>query len=111
MPYDGEMIFDASGSNFNVTSIEMYDVSRGLLGNDSDSDGKIMIHVIAGDYTIDIEGSVTGTGIYHVDLVCASSQPTNHPITPHPSFRPTTKTVAIFATLATSLSNYSASST
>eukprot|EP01083_Nonionella_stella_P094998 266641_1 len=67
MPYDGEMIFDASGSNFNVTSIEMYDVSRGLLGNDSDSDGKIMIHVIAGDYTIDIEGSVTGTGIYHVD--------------------------------------------
>eukprot|EP01083_Nonionella_stella_P074146 201002_1 len=108
MPYDGEMIFDASGSNFNVTSIQMYNASGGLLGNDSDNDGEIMIHVIAGDYTIDIEGSITGTSIYHVDLVCASSQPTKHRITPHPSFRPTTKLIAI---LETSLSNYSASST
>eukprot|EP01083_Nonionella_stella_P074144 200993_1 len=108
MHYDGEMIFDASGSNFNVTSIQMYNASGGLLGNDSDNDGEIMIHVIAGDYTIDIEGSITGTSIYHVDLVCASSQPTKHRITPHPSFRPTTKLIAI---LETSLSNYSASST
>eukprot|EP01083_Nonionella_stella_P121365 364602_1 len=100
MPYDGEMIFDARGSNFPVTSIEMYSASAGLLGNDSDNNGEIMIYVIAGDYTIDIQGNVASTGIYHVDLECVSSQPTNHPITPHPSFRPTT-----------SLSNYSASST
>eukprot|EP01083_Nonionella_stella_P305984 1069709_1 len=33
MPYDGEMIFDARGSNFPVTSIEMYSASAGLLGN------------------------------------------------------------------------------
>eukprot|EP01083_Nonionella_stella_P179693 638770_1 len=79
MHYDGEMIFDARGSNFPVTSIQIYNAFGGVLGNDSDNNGAIMILAIAGDYTIDIEGNVTGTGIYHVDLVCASAQPTQHP--------------------------------
>eukprot|EP01083_Nonionella_stella_P276671 940210_1 len=98
MHYDGEIIFDARGSNFPVTSIQIYNTSGGFLGDDSDNNGAVMILVIAGDYTIDMEGNVTNTGIYHVDLVC----------TAHPSFAPTAKP---FAIIETSLSNYSASST
>eukprot|EP01084_Bolivina_argentea_P166846 289643_1 len=108
MPFTGELIFDASNSNFDIAGIEAFTKLDSYLGSDSDRDGTVSLNpAVVGDYKFILMGSASG--IYHVKIHCVSDEPTvsptksptpypskrpsyapvNHPITPHPSEGPT----------------------
>eukprot|EP01083_Nonionella_stella_P173711 600018_1 len=93
MVFDGELIFDASGSNFVVTDIEAFSKLGSLLGTDSDHDEVITLPTaVVGDYKFIMMGQTAG--IYNIQVRCVSNQPTPSPTkdpttTIQPSFVPT----------------------
>eukprot|EP01083_Nonionella_stella_P235565 828176_1 len=93
MSFDGELIFDASGSNFVVTDIEAFSKLGSLLGTDSDHDEVITLPTaVVGDYKFIMMGQTAG--IYNIQVRCVSNQPTPSPTkdpttTIQPSFVPT----------------------
>eukprot|EP01083_Nonionella_stella_P129804 393877_1 len=113
IPFEGDLIFDARESSFQVTGIEMYTQLGSLLATDSDHDAVITIQVPSGDYRFIMMGNAQSNDTYHVHVGCVSDQPTsyptavptktptslptqkpsyspvNHPITPHPTKAPT----------------------
>eukprot|EP01083_Nonionella_stella_P271874 921724_1 len=113
IPFEGDLIFDARESSFQVTGIEMYTQLGSLLATDSDHDAVITIQVPSGDYRFIMMGNAQSNDTYHVNVGCVSDQPTsyptavptktptslptqkpsyspvNHPITPHPTKAPT----------------------
>eukprot|EP01083_Nonionella_stella_P307785 1083102_1 len=101
MPFDGQLIFDATSSQIEVTDIEAFTKLGSLLSIDSDHDGIITLPTsVAGNYKFIVAGQ--NTGQYHVNVRCLSDKPTPlptqpptkvptiHPITVHPSRGPTT---------------------
>eukprot|EP01083_Nonionella_stella_P306456 1073452_1 len=91
MPFIGELIFDASNSNFAIASIDALTKRDKYLGSDSDKDGIVSLNpVVVGDYKFIMIAAVTG--LYHVQIRCLSDEPTvfptSSPITPHPTHRP-----------------------
>eukprot|EP01083_Nonionella_stella_P129801 393871_1 len=108
IPFEGDLIFDARESSFQVTGIEMYTQLGSLLATDSDHDAVITIQVPSGDYRFIMMGNAQSNDTYHVHVACVSDQPTqvptkiptpiptmrpsyspvDHPITPHPTKTP-----------------------
>eukprot|EP01083_Nonionella_stella_P285259 971003_1 len=95
MPFTGDIIFDASNSNFGIAEIQALTALGTSLGSDSDGDGVVTLsQAIASDYKFVMVGEATG--VYHVKIQCVSDSPTkdpttppvNHPITAHPTRRP-----------------------
>eukprot|EP01083_Nonionella_stella_P090281 252238_1 len=78
MPFPGELILDASGSEFTVTQINAFGV-LGLVGTDEDHNEIITLSVPAGDYMFVLMGEVQTSGIYHVNVRCISAKPTLSP--------------------------------
>eukprot|EP01083_Nonionella_stella_P021038 58324_1 len=111
MAFTGDLIFDASNSNFAITGIEAFTKLNSFLKSDTNQDGIVSLEpAVPGDYKFILLGNASG--IYHVEIECVSAKPTvfptesptpypskrpsyapvNHPITPHPtdpSRRPT----------------------
>eukprot|EP01083_Nonionella_stella_P236448 830441_1 len=95
MPFTGELIFDASGSNFAITGIDAQTKLGTFLGSDSDNDGIVSLNpVVVGDYKFVLMSD--STGIYHVQIGCVSDEPTVFPTqsptkypTKTPSYAPT----------------------
>eukprot|EP01083_Nonionella_stella_P143157 444253_1 len=101
MPFTGELIFDASASNFAIIDIEAFTPMGSYLGSDLNKDGIVSLNpAIVADYKFILVGE--GTGVYHVEIRCVlptqsptkyaadptkrpSYAPVNHPITPHPT--------------------------
>eukprot|EP01083_Nonionella_stella_P290033 986872_1 len=90
MAFIGELIFDASGSNFAIAGIEVFTGLDAFLGWDSDKDGIVSLNPAAvGDYKFILVGEATG--IYYVQIGCVSDEPTvfptqtptKYPITAH----------------------------
>eukprot|EP01083_Nonionella_stella_P188030 692227_1 len=108
IPFDGDLIFDARRSSFEVTGIEMFTQMGSKLATDSDHDGVITLGVPSGDYRFIMMGNAQSNDTYHVHVACVSDQPTqvptkiptpiptmrpsyspvDHPITPHPTKTP-----------------------
>eukprot|EP01083_Nonionella_stella_P307784 1083101_1 len=87
MPFDGELIFDASGSKVALTTIEAFTKLGSLLATDSDHDEVITLPTaVIGDYTFIMASQ--NSGIYHVRIRCAEIATTMKP-TPKPSTSPT----------------------
>eukprot|EP01083_Nonionella_stella_P280702 954906_1 len=86
MPFPGELIFDASGSNFPLQGIESFTKLGFYLGNDADGDGVVSVAVPSGDYMFNLEGQTSG--VYLVKINCVSDAPTTYP-TQMPSKYPT----------------------
>eukprot|EP01084_Bolivina_argentea_P013500 25355_1 len=106
MAFIGELIFDASGSNFAIAGIEVFTGLDAFLGWDSDKDGIVSLNPAAvGDYKFILVGEATG--IYYVQIGCVSDEPTvfptqtptKYPITAHhtsthgPSIKPSNSPV------------------
>eukprot|EP01083_Nonionella_stella_P224738 799695_1 len=87
MPFDGELIFDASGSKVALTTIEAFTKLGSLLATDSDHDEVITLPTaVIGDYTFIMASQ--NSGVYHVRIRCAEIATTMKP-TPKPSTSPT----------------------
>eukprot|EP01083_Nonionella_stella_P039965 108686_1 len=90
MPFAGELIFDASISNFAIAGIDVQTKLGGNLGSDSDHDGIVSLNpVVVGDYKFVLMSD--STGIYHVQIGCVSDEPTVFPTqspTQYPTKRP-----------------------
>eukprot|EP01083_Nonionella_stella_P162753 534571_1 len=90
MPFDGELTFDARGSNFPVTTIEAFIGTGGILGTDTDHDEIMTFDVDAGEYKFSMIGTSASTpDIYHIVIHCVSAEPTPYPTRP-PTSSPTT---------------------
>eukprot|EP01083_Nonionella_stella_P185834 678768_1 len=88
IPFPGHLTFDATGSNFDVTTIEAYTQLGTMLSSDTDHDEQITLSVPAGVYQFAIAGSAQ-TSIYHVTATCVSAaNPTISPITLDPTGNP-----------------------
>eukprot|EP01083_Nonionella_stella_P135881 413318_1 len=88
IPFPGHLTFDATGSNFDVTTIEAYTQLGTMLASDTDHDEQITLSVPAGVYQFAIAGSAQ-TSIYHVTATCVSAaNPTISPITLDPTGNP-----------------------
>eukprot|EP01083_Nonionella_stella_P145321 455128_1 len=101
--FAGELVFDASSSNFDIQNIEAFSKLGSLLEQDTDHDGIVSISVPAGEYRFVLLGVTPG--VFHVQIRCVSDAPTpapsvdptprpsyapvDHPITMHPSMPPT----------------------
>jgi len=89
MPFDGELIIDATNSTFNVSQLIVVNVDE-----DEDGDGMLTVHHLEGgkSYIFRI-GADSGTfGIFHVETSCSSDAPTTNPTddpTAIPSNEPT----------------------
>eukprot|EP01083_Nonionella_stella_P271872 921715_1 len=88
IPFDGDLIFDARRSSFEVTGIEMFTQMGSKLATDSDHDGVITLGVPSGDYRFIMTGNAQSNDTYHVNVGCVSDQPTPSP-TEVPTKRPT----------------------
>eukprot|EP01083_Nonionella_stella_P290034 986873_1 len=78
MPFTGELIFDASASNFTITSIEAFTLLDTSLDSDSDKDGIVSLNpAIIADYKFILMAEETGG--YYVDIRCVSEEPTVFP--------------------------------
>eukprot|EP01083_Nonionella_stella_P186021 680020_1 len=90
MPFTGELIFDASGSNFAITGIDAQTKLGTFLGSDSDKDGMVSVNpAVSGVYRFILIGD--STGVYHVQIRCVSDEPTVFPTQPptkYPTKRP-----------------------
>eukprot|EP01083_Nonionella_stella_P273646 928417_1 len=87
MPFTGELIFDARGSNFPITGIDAQTKLGTFLGSDSDNDGIVSLNpVVVGDYKFVLMSD--STGIYHIQIGCVSDEPTVFP-SPSPTQYPT----------------------
>eukprot|EP01083_Nonionella_stella_P274053 930091_1 len=91
--FQGRITFDASASNFAVTSVQVQTKLGTTIGTDNDGDGILTVDLPAGDYTFVMVGG--SNGIYHVKMECvASKEPTRSPAkgpTLHPSEHPTVR--------------------
>eukprot|EP01083_Nonionella_stella_P133645 406311_1 len=87
MPFIGELIFDASNSNFAVSGVDAKTKLDTYLGSDSDKDGILSVKPAAsGDYKFVMTGAAVG--VYHVQIRCVSDEPTVFP-TQSPTKYPT----------------------
>eukprot|EP01083_Nonionella_stella_P011214 31880_1 len=77
IPFEGELTFDASGSNFNVIAIEALTKLGSILGSDTDGDSVVSVDVPAGQYQFVMQGA--SSGLYHVTIRCVSDAPTRSP--------------------------------
>eukprot|EP01083_Nonionella_stella_P306750 1075481_1 len=85
IPFFGDLIFDATGSNFPVTHIEAYTASDASLSTDRDHDERLKLRVPAGEYKFGMTGNGESSSLYHVVISCVSDAPT-----PYPSKAPST---------------------
>eukprot|EP01083_Nonionella_stella_P041584 112708_1 len=92
MPFTGELIFDASGCDFPITSLTAFTKLDSLLSTDDDHDGVLSLMVPPGDYKFVLIGNTPG--VYLVKMRCVSNGeptssptpgPTKHPAHMHPS--------------------------
>eukprot|EP01083_Nonionella_stella_P051119 135753_1 len=77
-PFDVEIIFDASLSDFLVTTIEVFDASDSLLVSDFD-DGIVSFRAPVrpfGEYRFVFTGNAGISGIYHVEVTCIDHRST-----------------------------------
>eukprot|EP01083_Nonionella_stella_P312305 1116514_1 len=89
LPYNGDIQFDASNSNFEVVAMEAHKVLDGshtqYIGGDMDHDGIVAIQgAVAGNYKFFINGGTQQELTYYVVSTCTSESPTEAP-----SFTPT----------------------
>eukprot|EP01083_Nonionella_stella_P182923 659571_1 len=78
MPFTGDLIFDASNSNFAISGIDAQTKLGSYLGSDSDNDGVISLNpAVVGDYKFIMTGA--SGGVYHVQIRCVSDEPTVFP--------------------------------
>eukprot|EP01083_Nonionella_stella_P285261 971007_1 len=103
MPFTGDIIFDASNSNFGIAEIQALTALGTSLGSDSDGDGVVTLsQAIASDYKFVMVGEEEG--IYHVKIQCESESPTNDPTTtPRPSYAPVNHPITAHPTRRPSL--------
>eukprot|EP01083_Nonionella_stella_P240551 840838_1 len=94
MPFYGELIFNASGSNFDVIEVEAFTYLGMLLETDVDHDGIVHLsNAPQGNYKFSMAGNAQN-GIYHVSIHCIKPSvtptdgPTSYP-TNSPSLIPT----------------------
>eukprot|EP01083_Nonionella_stella_P133644 406307_1 len=75
MPFIGELVFDASNSNFAISSIDAQTKLGSNLGSDADNDGIVSVNPApSGDYKFVMVGAVSG--VYRVQILCVSDEPT-----------------------------------
>eukprot|EP01083_Nonionella_stella_P138349 421009_1 len=88
MPFTGDLVFDASNSNFAIAGIEGFTKLDSYLGSDSNNDGILTLtQAVAGDYKFVMAGLTSG--VYHVRVGCVSQNPTPFPTdTPRPTYAP-----------------------
>ena len=86
MAHDGDMVFDASGSDFEIASLEAFNVEA----MDEDGDGILtMINLEHGmDIYIQLSADEGTYGTWSVQIICTSDSPTKTP-TDSPSIEPT----------------------
>eukprot|EP01083_Nonionella_stella_P061413 160043_1 len=88
--YEGNVIFDASASSFNIAYIEAFTKLNIPLGTDVDSDGILALNnVPVGDYKFLVDGGIQKSAIYHVRVECESDHPTEQQTSLHPIISPT----------------------
>eukprot|EP01083_Nonionella_stella_P145322 455131_1 len=85
--FPGDLVFDASSSNFAIQSIEAFSKLGSSLGSDTNADGIATITVPAGAYRFVMHGVTAG--VFHVEIRCVSDAPTLAPSTDEPSQRQT----------------------
>eukprot|EP01083_Nonionella_stella_P222022 792631_1 len=95
LPFDGNLQFDASTSDFPVTEIEAYTNLNIELGTDTDNDEKVTIYnAPAGNYKFIISGG-TQSGTFEARISCFTPSPTAYPLqTPEPVLNPTKRPTA-----------------
>eukprot|EP01083_Nonionella_stella_P116457 346032_1 len=80
MPFAGTVLFDASGSQFAVSSLDAFiTVSGALVASDLDHDGIVTLQRDAGEFTFIVKGDVSTSSIFHIKLRCVSDAPTSYP--------------------------------
>ena len=93
MVHDGDMIFDASDSDFEITSLEAVDV------NVTDDDGDGIITMMDLEYGMDIFVEMSAEsgayGTWTVSIICTSDSPTMTP-SESPSEMPTGSVFCVF---------------
>ena len=93
MTHDGDMIFDASGSDFEIASLEALTVKA------TDDDGDGIITMMDLEYGMDISIQMSadkGTyGTWSVSVICTSDSPTRTP-SESPSELPTGSVFSVF---------------
>eukprot|EP01083_Nonionella_stella_P222021 792629_1 len=91
LPFDGNLQFDASTSDFPVTEIDAFTKLGTALATDTDNDEKVTLYdAPAGDYKFIISGG-TQSGTFEAIISCFTPSPTPHPFiqTPEPVLNPT----------------------
>merc|ERR1712032_471630 len=81
MPYDGDMTFDATGSDFEIASITAHDSAGDELSDTDASPSILTVHNLmhSGDYFFVISGAHAGTGVFDFVIQCSSDAPTKSP--------------------------------
>eukprot|EP01083_Nonionella_stella_P094149 264076_1 len=88
MPYEGDMVFDATYSVVNIDAIYAYDVVGNLLHSNTDSDTVTISGVDAGNYRFLLDAGAASS-IYEIRISCSSDSPTTVP-SRYPSEYPST---------------------
>eukprot|EP01083_Nonionella_stella_P180990 646972_1 len=89
LPYEGDLKFDASPSNFPISGVEAYSKLNIRLGTDSDGDNIIWLYdQPSGDYKFLIDSDSSTSGTFIILIECVSANPTSSP-TYSPSKYPT----------------------
>eukprot|EP01083_Nonionella_stella_P193385 714297_1 len=81
IPYDGDLIFDATLSTFPITHIEVYTRLGALVDSHDAEDAMLTVTVNAGEYTFAMDGTFQTMAIFHVIIHCVSEAPTVAPTT------------------------------
>eukprot|EP01083_Nonionella_stella_P208805 757522_1 len=100
IPFTGDIIFDASNSNFGIAEIQALTALGTSLGYDSDGDDVVTLsQATSGEYKFVMVGEEEG--IYHVKIQCESDSPTKSPsyapITAHPTSSMSSSYLTTFA--------------
>eukprot|EP01083_Nonionella_stella_P180989 646969_1 len=89
LPYEGDLQFDASPSNFPITDIEAFTILDAPLATDIDGDEIVWLYnKPAGDYKFIMDSSSHASGAFIIRIECVSANPTPSP-TPTPTPKPT----------------------